>query len=326
MRTLPASLLFVAVCLAVTAPARAAQPVGPGPSPLEGVYLQSRVPGLVSNVFALERTDDLKVLFPKLDPKWLVHTTQTVTKGYFLASAWGNRFELDPTVKENLLGASDLRQPDWFELPKLGWAMGWRSTNDDEGAQLQYAARTPRFRSLAKDTPGFVLGCVGDCSEPSKVRVTLLALDGSMYDVPASALTLGAGPVSAWPKEVQHTLYVDSDPTFLQADKHPENRPWEPPPQPLVDKLHTTRTALNTCNVRAWSKSGPLFEAIDVADIRESARESRREVLVNRFAAAAYTTCRGAFVNHARSILAVNEDRRKNRGVLYEANKARFGK
>ncbi|NOU29769.1 MAG: hypothetical protein HOO96_17830 [Polyangiaceae bacterium] len=192
--------------------------------------------------------------------------------------------------------------------------------NEDEGADLSFHGLVPnKFPALAKETPGFVLGAANNG------HVRFLALDGSTYDLPPSELALGPGNVAEWPKGVQHTMYVDSDGSFSHVQGAPENRPWEPPPKRIVDGLHATRTALNACNARVWRPSAPIYEAIDAANILESTKEARRQQVSDRYTAAAFATCRASFVAHAKSILAVNEDRKKNRTALYEANKARFG-
>jgi hypothetical protein len=261
------------------------------------------------------------VLFPKLDARWLVHTTQTVTDGRFYASSWGNSQSLQAKPGEpGVLDAKQLRSPEWYTFARDGWAMGWEAMNEEEGADLSFYGLVPnKFPPLAKETPGFVLGSARNGN------VRFLALDGSTYELPPAELALGPGNVAEWPKGVQHTMYVDSDGSFSSIQGAPENRPWEPPPKRIVDTLHATRAALHACNARVWRPSAPLYEAIEVANLLESTKIARREALSNRYTAAAFAACRGNFVAHAKSILAVNEDRKKNRTALYEANKARFG-
>ncbi len=321
MRTplLPCLTFAVATLATSLASARNAPP--PAPNSVEGMALDVRAPELVRNVFLLERTEDLKVLFPKLDARWLVHTTKAVTDGFFLASSWGNYHSLLSKPGEaGVLELGLLRQPNWYTFAPYGWAMGWEAMDEEQGADLSFHGLVPnKFPPLAKETPGFVLGAARNG------HVRFLALDGSTYEVPASELAMGPGTAADWPKGVQHTIYVDSDGSYAKAKGAPEDRPWEPPPKRIVDGLQATRTALNACNARVWRPAAPIYAAIDASNISESTKEARRQQVSDRYTAAAFATCRASFVAHAKSILAVNEDRKKNRTALYEANKARFG-
>ena len=292
------------------------------PSAVDQALVESSAPKLVGNMFAMERTEDLKTFFASVDPKLLVHTTTEVTTdGEFCPSAWSSAAQMCDTFGPSAKRKENLAAPDWLPLPKYGWAMGWGSADGDV-ALTYYAFLPKKFSKLAANTHGFALRKITSAPD----RIQFLSLDGSVYHVPATALATGATPVAQWPKEVQHTLYMDADESFNRAENHPAKRPWDPPPPAVVERLHKTRTALEECNQRVWDASTPAYDAIDAANILESAREARRRQLGERVGAQAYRTCRGAFAAHGASIVLVNDEKRKNRQALYEANRARFGK
>jgi len=316
---------------ASAAPAGATEKKEAPSMPVEQLYLNAKAPALVSSLYDLERTEDLKTFFAKVDPKYMVHTVNPVTTGgYMCPSSWDIQ-ECEKLDGSNPAGAALLKSKTWFSFDKYGWAMGWDPDNTDLVDTSFYGTISKKFPALAKNTSGFIVqgppSPSGNVTYPAgakEVSIRFLALDGTMYLVQASHLASGGAPLAESPKSVQHTMYIDSDSDFGKGEgPTPENRPWEPQ-QKTADNLHAKRDALNACNTKAWSPAQRLFEANEEANITSHAREARQAGILKRFTAVAAGSCRAAFVNYAKAIQSVNDDKRKNRSALYEANKARF--
>jgi hypothetical protein len=319
-------------------PAASAAPSAPatGAPVTDAVYLKQVAPKLVSSLFTIERTEDQKVLWSKIDPKWIVHTTAEVTVGGRICpNAWNLNYcqLLDTKDTDKHVDPKGLPGGTSFTFDKYGWAMGWDSTGaGEDGVDSGWFMATTKLSPLAKNTPGVVIGPAwvfdggGRYTNDLATAVRFLAVDGTTYFVQPSQLAMGSPAPGDWPTKVQHVMYIDSDDEMSKIDGAPDARPWEPPPAKIVDDLHAKRAALKACNAKAWKPSEAAFAAIDNADILETTRENRRNSTVAKFSKVALKACRGAFVNYAKSMLSVNDDKYANRSALLEANRTRFAK